>query len=81
MCAVSNAPDWIAANSFMPLVNVRSLMNKIGSAEINRDSKIGPGSGALSKAARSLLAWEEIFADYGDITLVDVWYDSSYTGI
>eukprot|EP00956_Cyclotella_meneghiniana_P040404 scaffold194533_cov20-Cyclotella_meneghiniana.AAC.1 len=61
------------ANSFQPLVNVRSLMGKIDSAGINtkEDDMIGPGSGAFSSyhdirylTSRSLVAGEEIFADY-----------------
>eukprot|EP00804_Cyclotella_cryptica_P004781 CCRYP_004881-RA/>CCRYP_004881-RA protein AED:0.03 eAED:0.03 QI:0/-1/0/1/-1/1/1/0/656 len=62
----------MAANSFLPLVNARSVMGSIDSASVNADGK-GPGSGAFSSyhgvtyvAERPLEAGAEIFVDYGD---------------
>ncbi|KAL7502532.1 hypothetical protein ACHAWX_000507 [Stephanocyclus meneghinianus] len=62
----------MAANSFLPLVNARSVMGSIDSAGVNANKK-GPGSGAFSSyhgityvAERPMEAGAEIFVDYGD---------------
>ena len=62
----------MAANSFLPMVNSRSLMGKIDSAGINTE-EMGPGSGAFSVyyditylAQVPMKAGEEIFVDYGE---------------
>jgi len=61
----------MAANSFLPLVNARSIMGPIDSAGVGRTN--GPGTGAFSAyydttyvAEMPLEAGSEVFADYGD---------------
>jgi SET domain len=64
----------MAANSFSPLVNSRSIMGKsIDTAGLYSDGTVGPGAGAFSAyhgmtyvADVVIEQGEEIFADYGD---------------
>ena len=62
----------MVANSFLPLVNSRSIMGSIDSAGVIGRNH-GPGAGAFSAyhgvtyvAEMALEAGSEIFADYGD---------------
>ena len=63
----------MAANSFLPLINARSVMGSIDSAGVVGREHGSPGAGAFSSyhdmtyvAEMSLEAGSEIFADYGD---------------
>jgi hypothetical protein len=65
----------MAANSFLPMINSRSVVGMIDSAGINAGdaANMGPGSGAFTAyhntiylATTFIQAGEEIFVDYGD---------------